>query len=466
MARRAKIVCTLGPASEAPDAIRRLVDAGMDVARLNFSHGTREQHAGMYQRVREASDASGRAVGVLADLQGPKIRLGTFHGGSTFLEPGSVFTVTTEPFQGTSERASTTYGELADDVSEGDTILLDDGLLKLKALSSNGREVSCQVLEGGPLSDHKGINLPRANVRPRGLTEKDADDLAFSLNMGADIVALSFVRYAAEAEAARAVMDACGRRVPVIAKVEKPEAVDDLEAIVDHFDGVMVARGDLGVEMQLEQVPFVQKRAVDVARVRSKPVVVASQMLHSMTEQFRPTRAEVSDVANAVLDGADALMLSGETSVGTHPATAVATMSRIVEAAEHHEPAERSRGARRDDHHDALAKAATGLCRAVGGRALVAFTQTGATARRLASHRPQTPVLAFTPEPAVRSQLSLTWGVETFIVPEGRHGDQAVDETMLGLGRADQGDPVVIVAGTPGRTGTTDSLRIHRLGSR
>jgi pyruvate kinase len=470
MRRRAKIVCTLGPATRSAEAVRALVDAGMDVARLNFSHGTHAEHGDLYRWVREASDAAGRGVGVLADLQGPKIRLGRFAGGEAVLSPGAELTIATEPCMGTAERACTTYAALAGDVVAGDTILVDDGLVKLVVQSSDGREVHCRVLEGGPVSDHKGINLPGVRVSAPALTDKDVDDLRFALSLRVDMVALSFVRSPGEADSVRRVMAEAGADLPVIAKLEKPEAVDALEAVVEAFDGLMVARGDLGVEMPLEDVPLVQKRAVSLARRRYKPVIVATQMLESMIHHSRPTRAEASDVANAVLDGADALMLSGETSVGAYPVGAVATMGRIISAAE--EQGARWPWAREGSprtRQEALAMAAADVGEAIGARALVAFTVTGSAARRLASHRCAIPLLAFTPEPAVRSQLSLTWGVETFVVPMADLTDEMVaqvDRALLELGRGSVGDQVVIVAGSPpGRAGTTNMMRVHQLGS-
>ena len=467
--RRARIICTLGPATQSPEAIRALVDAGMDVARLNFSHGTHEEHAAMYERVREASDASGRAVGVMADLQGPKIRLGTFQGGVALLAPGSMFTVTTKATQGTSERASVSYEALARDLMPGDTLLLDDGMVKLSTISSDGTEVACRVIEGGLLSDHKGVNLPGADIRTGALTDKDVDDLTFALRLGVDVVALSFVRSARDFAAVRQVMGTVGRTVPVIAKIEKPEAVTDLVSIVDAFDGILIARGDLGIELSLEQVPMVQKRAAQLARQQGKPVIVATQMLESMIHHARPTRAEVSDVANAVLDGADALMLAGETSMGEHAVEAVRTLARIAATTEN-EGLDRmpSLGPPVATPEEAIAAAAAAVGRIVGARALAVFTKTGRTARFLASHRTAVPVLAFTSEPDVRSNLALTWGVETFLAPDVERTEDAiaqVEQTMLGLGRAVAGDRVVIVAGRPGQAGTTNAVRVHELTS-
>src|SRR5437660_2561478 len=475
--RRTKIVCTLGPATNSPDAIAALVEAGMDVARLNFSHGTREEHAAVYGRVREASDAAGRAVGILVDLQGPKIRLGRFDRGFAVLETGSVFTVTSEPsveaietVAGSSRRASTTYQGLATDLSAGDTLLIDDGLVKLVALSTDGTEVSCEVVEGGMVSDHKGINLPGVSVSAPVLSHKDAEDLRFALALGVDMIALSFVRRAEDVEVVHRAMDAAGRRVPVIAKLEKGEAVDRLEAIVEAFDGVMVARGDLGVEIPLDKVPLVQKRAATLAREHGKPVIVATQMLESMRHHSRPTRAEGSEVANAGLDGGDALMLSAGTSVGDHATEAVATMARIIASAEDDGRADfPSVVPAGNTPEGAIAVAAPQLARDVDARALVVFTQSGATARRVAALRSPIPLMAFTPEAAVRSRLALTWGVETFVVRLKGHLDHMVAEvsqTILDCGRAGFGDVVVMVAGSlPGRTGSTDMIRVHRLGA-
>ena len=467
--RRTKIICTLGPASSSLERVRALVEAGMDVARLNFSHGTQGEHASLYAAVRRASDESGRAVGVMADLQGPKIRLGRFEGGAAVLEPGSTFTVTTEPGFGTSQGASVSYEALAREMAPGDTLLIDDGMIKLCAISSDGHAIKCQVVEGGPLSDNKGVNLPGTRMGIPALTAKDVDDLCFALRLGVDMVALSFVREAADASAVRHVMAAEGRNVPVIAKIEKPEAVDDLDAVVDAFDALMVARGDLGIEVSLEQVPMVQKRVVQLGRERGKPVIIATQLLESMIHHSRPTRAEASDVANAVLDGADALMLAGETSVGEHSVEAVSTMTRVIEAAEDQElsriPPLTGEPA---SSQDAIAAAASAVSRVVGARAVAVFTQSGRTAQRLASHRSPTPVLAFTPVPAVRSQLALAWGIETFVAPVATGADGAVslvEDTMLGLGRAEPGDKVVIVAGHPGQVGSTHTVRVHELGS-
>ena len=332
--RRAKIVCTLGPAVASQEGIASLIEAGMDVARMNLSHGAYADHERIYEWVRTAADAAGRGVGIMVDLQGPKIRLGRFSGGPVVLDPGATFSITIDDVDGNVDICSTTYKGLPGDVSPGDAILIDDGKVALEAVEVSETTVVTRVVEGGRISDNKGINLPGVAVSVPAMSEKDVADLRWALRLGVDMIALSFVRRADDLLDVVRIMDDEGVRLPVLAKIEKPQAVDNLESIVDAFDGIMVARGDLGVELPLEQVPLVQKRAVTLARRRAKPVIVATQMLDSMVSMTRPTRAEASDVANAVLDGADALMLSGETSVGAHPAHVVRTMSRIIEQVE------------------------------------------------------------------------------------------------------------------------------------
>ena len=467
--RRAKIVCTLGPATADPAMITSLVVAGMDVARLNLSHGTKADHERAYDAVRAAGDATGRSVAVLVDLQGPKIRLGSFASGPVLLADGDPFTITTEAVPGDRTICSTTYQYLADDLEVGDRILLDDGKVVLEVSRVDGRAVETIVQVGGELSDHKGINLPGVAVSTPALTEKDVEDLRWALHLRADMVALSFVRSAADLERVREVMAQEGVRLPVIAKIEKPEAVAQLEDIIDAFDAIMVARGDLGVELALEQVPVVQKRALQLARRRARPSIVATQMLESMITNPRPTRAEASDVANAVLDGADAVMLSGETSVGRHPIRTVQTMARIIEYVED----ERLDLVARMDWEPrtvggAITHAAVQVADRVGARFLVAFTQSGDTVRRMARYRTAIPLLAFTPVADVRSQLALSWGVEAFLVPYVEHTDEMVrqvERAMLELGRCVPGDRVVIVAGSPpGAAGSTNALRVHRIG--
>ena len=469
MSRRAKIVCTLGPATSSLEQITALVEAGMDVARLNFSHGKYADHETAYRNVRAASDSVGRAVAVLADLQGPKIRLGTFADGPVVWETGSRVCITVEDVAGTADRVSTTYKGLATDARVGDRLLVDDGKLALTVTEVNGPDVFCLVLEGGPVSNNKGLSLPGVAVSVPALSEKDAEDLRFALSLGVDFVALSFVRHARDVDLVREIMRQEDTEVPVIAKLEKPEAVQNLEAIVSAFDGIMVARGDLGVELPLEQVPLVQKRAVQAAREKNKPVIVATQMLESMIENSRPTRAEASDVANAVLDGADAKMLSGETSVGRHPIGVVRTMERIIAAVESGEiltpRVQRPPGSR----PAAIVRAAKDIGEALDVAALAAFTSTGKSAQRLAALHTRLPILAFTNDPRVRSRLALSWGVETFIVPTVSHTDDMVaqvDFSLLSIGRLKEGDQVVVVAGSPPNTaGSTNLVRVHEVGT-
>ncbi|KAA0021056.1 pyruvate kinase [Antrihabitans cavernicola] len=468
MTRRTKIVCTLGPATATDEKIRELVESGMDVARLNFSHGEHADHQANYQRVRTASDVTGHAVGVLADLQGPKIRLGRFANDRTTWADGEQVRITVDDIEGTHDRVSTTYKQLANDAKAGDRLLVDDGKVGLVVERVEGNDVVCRVTEGGPVSNNKGVSLPGMDISVPAMSEKDIADLEFALRLGVDFIALSFVRSPADVELVHEVMDRVGRRIPVIAKLEKPEAIDNLEAVVLAFDAVMVARGDLGVELPLEQVPLVQKRAIQIARENAKPVIVATQMLESMIENSRPTRAEASDVANAVLDGADAVMLSGETSVGKYVMETVRTMARIVEAVEPelarippltHVPRTK-RGV--------ISYAARDIGERLDAKALVAFTQSGDTVRRLARLHTRLPLLAFTPLPEVRSQLALTWGTETFLVPRVESTDAMigqVDQSLLNLDRYAKGDLVVIVAGSPpGTVGSTNMIHVHRIG--
>ncbi len=451
------------------ERILELVDAGMDVARLNLSHGTYAEHEEIYHRVRQAADQAGHGVGVFVDLQGPKIRLGHIKDGSARITTGQSFTITTRDLLGDGEIAPTTYQGLTGDVSTGDQILIDDGKVRLQVTEVEGTDVHTQVVTGGRISDHKGINLPGVPVSVPAMSEKDIEDLRWGLHLSVDFIALSFVRSAADVEDVRKIMREEGVLLPVIAKIEKPQAIENLDEIVKAFDGFMVARGDLGVECPLEDVPFLQKRVVEKARRNAKPVIVATQMLESMISNPAPTRAEASDVANAVLDGADAVMLSGETSVGEYPVETVRTMARIISSTEDHELHHmaaidwqpRTRGG-------VIAKAAAEVAERVGAKYLVAFTQSGDSARRLARYRGKIQVLAFTPEPIVRSQLSLTWGVETFLTSQVEHTDEMVrqvDDQLLRIGRVEVGDLVVIIAGSPpGIPGSTNALRIHRMG--
>lgn len=467
--RRAKIVCTIGPATESPEQIRALVDAGMDVARLNRSHGDTELHEKVYHRVREAAAAAGRPVAVLVDLQGPKIRLGTFVDGKHELEVGDTFTITTEDVPGTKELVSTTHKGLPGDARVGDPILIDDGKVLVRVTAVEGPRVVTRVEVPGPVSNNKGLNLPGVAVSVPALSEKDTDDLRWALRVGADLIALSFVRSAKDYDDVRRIMEEEGRVVPVIAKVEKPQAVENLEEVVLAFDGIMVARGDLGVEMPLEQVPLVQKRAVELARQNAKPVIVATQVLESMISSPRPTRAEASDCANAVLDGADAVMLSGETSVGEFPIIAVETMARIIENTEQL-GAERIAplGSIPHTRGGAITRAAAEVGEILGVKYLVTFTQSGDSARRMSRLRSSIPLLAFTPDTPTHNALALSWGVTPYQVPRVANSDEMVgqvDQTLRANGLAEQGDLVVVVSGAPvGVPGTTNSMQVHRIG--
>jgi len=463
--RRAKIVCTLGPATD--ERVRALIEAGMNVARLNFSHGEHAEHGKRYQEVRRAAEATGRNVAVLADLQGPKIRLGRFAEDPVMWATGERVRITVDDVDGTHDRVSTTYKHLADDVKPGDRLLVDDGNVGLVAVEVDGNDVVCDVTEGGKVSNNKGLSLPGVEVSVPALSDKDVEDLEFALRLGADYIALSFVRSPEDIKLVHQVMDRVGIRRPVIAKIEKPEAVDQLEAIVLAFDGIMVARGDLGVEMPLEQVPVVQKRAIKICRDMAKPVIVATQMLESMITSSRPTRAEASDVANAVIDGADAVMLSGETSVGKFPVQAVATMSRIIGSVE-------TAGIETDWLHTprtaggAISRAAKDIGDALGAVALVAFTQSGDTARRLARLHPQQQILVFTPVESVQRQAALLWGAQAYLVWTVKTTDdmvRQVDSALVNRGVCRPGDRVVVVAGTPPSTpGMTNTIRVHHIG--
>jgi len=467
--RRAKIVCTIGPATESPEQIQALVDAGMDVARLNRSHGDTEVHERVYKNVRAAAKASGRSVAVLVDLQGPKIRLGKFIETKHELAVGDVFTITTDDVEGTKELVSTTHKGLPSDARVGDPILIDDGRVLVRITAVDGPRVVTRVEVAGPVSNNKGLNLPGVAVSVPAMSDKDESDLRWGLRIGADLIALSFVRSAADYDDVRRIMEEEGRVVPVIAKIEKPQAVENLAEIVDAFDGIMVARGDLGVEMPLEQVPLVQKRAVELARRSAKPVIVATQVLESMISAPRPTRAEASDCANAVLDGADAVMLSGETAMGAYPIEAVRTMARIIENTEEF-GAERIAplGSSPHTRGGAITRAAAEIGETMDVKYLVTFTQTGDSARRMSRLRSTIPLLAFTPVTTVRNMLSLSWGVQSYEVPYVEDTDAMVtqvDQTLRANGLAEFGDYVVIVSGAPvGMPGTTNSILVHKIG--
>ena len=467
--RRAKIVCTLGPAVESPEKVRELIAAGMNMARLNLSHGSYEEHQGRLDRVRAAAKESGKAIAVLVDLQGPKIRLARFENGPHELARGDIFTITTEEVSGTKERVGTTYKGLPGDCKAGDRILIDDGKVTVEVVEVKGNDVVTKCIQPGFVSNNKGINLPGVAVSVPAMSEKDEDDLRWGLRAGADFIALSFVRNAADIKDVHAIMDEVGIRVPVIAKIEKPQAVANLVEIVEAFDGIMVARGDLGVELPIEDVPMVQKRCVELARDAAKPVIVATQMLDSMITNSSPTRAEATDCANAVLDGADALMLSGETSVGEFAIESVRTMARIIERTEELGldrirplmTAPRTKGG-------AITKAAAEVGATVGAKFLVTFTQSGDSARRISRLRSPIPILAITPEDGTFNRLALSWGVESLVTPMVKHTDEMVlqaDKMLLEGKRAAEGELVMIVAGSPpGIPGSTNAMRVHKVG--
>ncbi|ASY27794.1 pyruvate kinase [Candidatus Planktophila limnetica] len=467
--RRAKIVCTMGPAVEADGKVEQLIAAGMNMARLNLSHGTYVEHQSRLDAVRNAAKKAGVPVAILVDLQGPKIRLARFANGPHDLSRGDVFTITTDDIEGTKDRVGTTYKGLPGDCKAGDRILIDDGKVTVEVTSVTKTDVITKVIEPGAVSNNKGINLPGVAVSVPALSEKDIEDLRWGLKAGADFIALSFVRSADDIKDVHRIMDEVGIRVPVIAKIEKPQAVTNLPGIVAAFDGIMVARGDLGVELPIEDVPLVQKHCIELARDAAKPVIVATQMLDSMITNSRPTRAEATDCANAVLDGADALMLSGETSVGEFAIEAVETMARIIQKTEEGgleriRPiinAPRTKGG-------AITKAATEVGAIVGAKYLVAFTQSGDSARRMSRLRSAIPILALTPEVGTYNRLALTWGVEPVISEMVKHTDdmvKQVDSLLIESGRVKKGENVMIVAGSPpGIPGSTNAMRVHIVG--
>ncbi|WP_167050895.1 pyruvate kinase [Salinibacterium sp. ZJ77] len=467
--RRAKIVATLGPATSSYENLRAIIEAGVNVARMNLSHGTYEVHEEVYANVRRAAADAGQPVAVLVDLQGPKIRLGKFADGPHDLAVGDIFTITTEDVPGTKELVGTTFKGLPQDVKAGDFLLIDDGKVKVQVLDTDGVRVRTEVIVAGPVSNNKGINLPGVAVNVPALSEKDEDDLRWGLKLGADYIALSFVRDARDISRVHEIMAEEGRKIPVIAKIEKPQAVDALDEIIDAFDGIMVARGDLAVELPLEAVPVVQKRAVELCRRMAKPVIVATQMLESMTHSPVPTRAEASDVANAVLDGADAVMLSGETSVGEYPVVTVQTMARIIASTEEH-GLERIAplGTKPRTQGGAITLAAAEVADFVQAKFVCVFTESGDSARRMSRLRGAIPMKAFTPDEAIRRRMNLTWGIESFTVDRVSHTDEMfkqVDRILLEKELVSIGDKVVVISGSPpGIPGSTNDIRVHTIG--
>jgi len=469
--RRTKIVVTLGPASSRPEIVGQLIRAGMDVARLNFSHGERADHEAMIQTVREQARQAGRVVGILQDLQGPKIRTGSLKSdGEVELVPGQPLEITTEPVEGTARQVSTTYKALPQDVRPGDRLLISDGVIELTVQQVTDRSVVAEVVHGGPLRPHQGINMPGVRTSASALTDKDLDDLQFGLARDVDYIAMSFVRRSEDITQLKGLIAEAGKDVPVIAKLEKRESLENLEEILSVSDGVMVARGDMGLEFPLEQVPLLQKDIIHAANRAGIPVITATQMLESMLHNPRPTRAEVSDVVNAILDGSDAVMLSGETAIGEYPVETVRTIARIAEAADR----KREESLRQDvpswmfaevgSMPQAIGSAVSAIVRSLPVRAICVLTKTGSSARHVSHYRPNVPILAFTPEPKTMARLSLYWGVlpvaTTFAPTEEEYYHQ-IQSVLMHDGLTQEGDTVVVTGGHPiARGGPTNFLKI------
>jgi pyruvate kinase len=473
--RRTKIVCTIGPASGSREMLDRMVAAGMDVARLNFSHGTHDEHAEVIRTIREGEASWGHPVTIVQDLQGPKVRLGRFVGGQALLLNGETFTLSAKNIMGTDSRATLSHPEFLPVLKRGDQVWMDDGMIQLVVESASPDEAVARVTAGGVVSDHKGISLPRIPVPVASLTEKDREDLRFGIAQGVDYVAVSFVRTASDIQEVKKFIHDQGADLPIIAKLERAEVVGNLPAILPLVDAVMVARGDLGVEVPLEEVPVIQKEVIRQARLAKVPVIVATQMLESMVRHIRPTRAEVTDVATAIFDGADATMLSAETATGRFPAETVAVMARIAERAERalsRNPADQRRGDRAEPYGfpEATSQAACHAARVLHAKAIVAFTQSGFTARLISEERPDVPILALTPFPEVQRRLGLYWGVGSRLIRKVESTDEMLDEiesTLLGDGTVRNNDVLVIISGSPmWVTGTTNLLKFHRVGER
>jgi pyruvate kinase len=466
--RRTKIICTLGPAVNSLEMIRELIRSGMDVARLNFSHGTSDSHAQFARWVRQAAIQLGRPVALLQDLSGPKIRTGALRAHRPVsLRRGQRFWLTPENIAGSSRRVSITFPHLARDARVGDRILLDDGSIELRVCGKKGKDVETEVIQGGLLKEHKGVNLPGVRLRVEALTEKDERDLALGIDLGVDCIALSFVRRAADVRRLKQILRRRRVSIPVFAKLEKPEAIGDLEAILDASDGVMVARGDLGVEMAPERVPLIQKRIIQRASQKRLPVITATQMLESMTANLRPTRAEASDVANAILDGTDAVMLSGETASGRHPIEALTMMARIAEETEQarQETPPRRRG-RIVDVAEAICESVVHAAQTLKVRAIVAFTRSGSTARLISKYRPPRPVFAFCHDERIARRAALYWGTIPLVLPLEVDPDStlaAAETELLRRRYVSRGDILAVVSGSPGKPGQTNEMKLIRV---
>jgi pyruvate kinase len=471
--RRAKIICTIGPACDSDEMIRDLMLAGMDVARLNFSHGTHAEHSRRIERLRRVAQQLKRTICILQDLQGPKIRTGLLKDGKNItLKPGALLTITPRRVTGTAAVISSDFPELAREVAPGARVLLSDGRIELKVRAIHGDDVECEVLNGGTLGEHQGINLPDTSMAVPSITEKDKRDLEFGLKHGVDVVALSFVRSADDIQAGKNLMREFGKSVPVIAKLEKPQAIDRLEEILEAANGVMVARGDLGVEMRPEQIPIIQKLVIQRSAVWRKPVITATQMLESMTENPRPTRAEASDVANAIFDGSDAVMLSGETARGQYPLETVAMMSRIVQEAE--TAMTRLPHAPRRRHEDHRYSVAETICESIAHAAedlpmgaIAVFTESGNTARMLSKHRPKVCIYAFSRKPEVCNRMNALWGVHPVHAEEWESAEsmlRTAEKELISKGLLREGDVLGLVAGTKLTSGATNFMRLHTVG--
>ncbi len=473
VSRRAKIVCTLGPATDRPEVLAALIEAGMDVARLNFSHGTYAQHARRLRLVRKLARERDKTLAILQDLQGPKIRTGPLEGGKPVeLRPGSTVTITTRRVPGNARLLSTNFRDLPREVRRESRILLADGLMELRVEQVSPSEIVCRIISGGELCENQGINLPGIPLRISALTAKDRADLEFGIRHGVDYIALSFVRRAREVLELKKLLARAGKLTPVVAKLEKPEAIDHLEEIAGVADAVMVARGDLGVELPPEQVPVIQKRVIEITNALKVPVITATQMLESMTIHPRPTRAETSDVANAIFDGTDAVMLSAETATGQYPVEAVRMMARIISAAEMSPRYGWSSRQRRSPDGsltvpESICESAAHMAEALNLKAVAVFTQSGSSARLISKYRARVPVYAFSPQPAITRRTALYWGVTPILMERVQSTDRMVEgaaRRLRDMGIAKPGDCIAVIAGTPiARRGTTNLLKVHRI---
>ena len=465
---RTKIVCTIGPATRSRKVLKELILAGMNVARLNFSHGTHADHKKVADSVKSLSRSLKRPVAIMLDLQGPKIRTGLIKGGFLQIKPRDPLTITTRAIKGEPGIISTTYGRITKDLQPGDKILMDDGLIELKVKDKTKTDLFCEVVAGETIGEHKGINLPGITTGIPAVTKKDKEDLDFGLNMGIDFVAASFVRSARDVQILKRILKKKNVNIPVIAKIEKPEAIDKLEEILDACEGIMVARGDLGVELSPEKVPVAQKKMITLANKKRKLVITATQMLESMTEHPLPTRAEASDVANAIVDGTDAIMLSGETSVGKYPVKSVKMMARIARVTEKNFPAAAPFSRKTRSFSDTISEAACMAAENLGLDAITPFSQSGFTARLISKYRPSVPIIALTPNEAVQRSLALSWGVKALLLPLMDNSDimiKAMEEQLRKKRLLRKNDRIVIVAGFPlKKEGKTNMMKLHVVG--